>query len=257
MNEAVRSVVLTFRNLFVVLGFEGQSFTRSFASFDSPPATWVCEFDASLKGIGIIWLKRTPDGREVAQAWTQVDIRHLGFGKDASFQNTAEYMGSLLCARGLEMLGAAGEPVLLRGDSMSALTWADKGSARSAHATRAAAMWAQYNVQRNIWVVDVVHIAHEYNTRTDILSRQGSWLEVLEDDRKYYGGTLNPAASFLDLHCDELLDLINPSLPLTTTEEFNEFFGQSMNFLSLESAHAHSQDNPARRAARPSSTTHH
>jgi hypothetical protein len=179
-------------------------------------------------------LKRTSDGTEVAKAWAQIDITSMAFNGDASFQNTAEYMGSLLCARGIAMLGAAGEPLLFRGDSMSALTWVEKGTARSAHATRAAAMWAQYSLHHHINVVDTVHVAHEFNTRTDVASRQGSWEDILADDRKRYGGTLPADLPKLDLQCGALIHLVNPKRPLTTETEFNKFFGESMTFLAQD-----------------------
>jgi hypothetical protein len=232
MDEGTRNVVQTFKNLFVVLGIKGNRFARSFESFNYPAATWICEFDASLEGIGNIWLERAADGTETARAWAQVDITSLDFGEDASYQNTAEYMGSLLCARGIAMLGKAGEPLLLRGDSVSALTWVTKGASRSAHATRAATMWAQYGIHHGINVVGTIHVSHDYNTRTDILSRQGTWAEVVKEDRKRYGGTLPSHLPQLDLQCDSLLQLVNPRQPLASADDFNQFFGQSMQFLT-------------------------
>ena len=234
LSAGERAVVRTFKHLFTLMGLRGSLFSRSLESFTAVPPQWVCEFDASLSGIGIIWFKVSPQGQEDAVAYAKVDIRELQFGEDASFQNTAEYMGSLLCARGMSMLQGAGAPVLLRGDSVSALTWAAKGSVRSGRACRAAALWAQYAVLRQVNVVDTMHVSHERNTRTDILSRQGSWTDVLREDRRAYGGTLNPTTPELDLECHNLLHLVNPLRSLDSDEEFGEFFRESIQFFDSE-----------------------
>jgi hypothetical protein len=101
---------------------------------------------------------------------------------------------------------------------------------RSALASRASALWAQYASLHNIEVVAVAHVAHEVNTRTDILSRQGSWAQVITEDRLRYGGTLSPNVPQLDLQISAMLALVNPSLPLDSDESFNKFFGQCLHF---------------------------
>lgn len=234
LSAGERCVVRTFKHLFVLLGLGGTTFARSFESFTPLPPAWVCEFDASLSGIGIIWFKINNESQEQDVAYAKVDITSLNFGEDASFQNTAEYTASLLCARGLTLLGAQGQPVLLRGDSVSALTWATKGTVRSDRALRAAAMWAQYVVMKGINVVGTHHLSHEINTRTDILSRQGSWHDVLAEDVQHYGGRLHPCTPELDLHCQNLLHLVDPQRPLDSDAEFGEFFNLTLKFFESE-----------------------
>ena len=230
LSAEAKVVIRTFRGLFTLMGLRVGKFSRTFESFEHRHPSWVCEFDASLSGVGIIWFQRTPEGAEIAKAWAQVDIRSLNFGEDSSFQNTSEYIGSLLCARGLTCLGVSNVPILLRGDSVSALSWARKGTVRSAHASRASALWAQYASLHQIEVVDVAHLAHEVNTRTDILSRQGSWAQVIIEDRLRYGGTLPHKVPQLDLQSSHILALVDPSLPLDSDAAFNKFFGQCLHF---------------------------
>ena len=91
-----KRIIRLFRCLFVNLALQGARFSRPFASFNSRSPTWVCEYDASLSGIGIMWFQIMPDGTEALRAYSSVDITSLGFGSDASFQNTAEYIASLL-----------------------------------------------------------------------------------------------------------------------------------------------------------------
>jgi len=241
LSAGERAVVRTFRNLFILIGLKGFTFSRTFESFDFRPHTWVCEFDASLTGIGIMWLRVRPDGSEEPIAYASVDISCLGFGEDASFQNTAEYLASLLCARGLAMLGAAGEPVLLRGDSKSALAWARKGSVRSDLAIKTGALWTQHSVVNQTDVVATVHLSHVKNSRTDIISRHGSWAEVVEEDGRHYGGRLPTYLRRLNLRCGPLLRLIDPSKGIDTEESFNAFFQAAMSFCgsSQGAAQAH------------------
>ena len=235
LNEEQRTVIRTFKHLFVAIGLRRTQFSRSFESFCYVQHSWVCEFDASLSGIGIIWFRVDADGTETAVAYSSLDITSLGFGTDASFQNTSEYMGSLLCARGLAMMGAEGAPIRLRGDSVSALSWAEKGTVRSDLAVRASAMWAQYVIVRQFNVTGTDHLSHELNSRADVLSRRGLWQDVLKDDREKYGGTLPDHVPWLNLRCDDLLQLANPKAPLDTEEQFNKFLKASLTFFDSES----------------------
>ena len=227
-----RAIVRLFRNMFTLLGVGAVRFSRSFESFTTRRHTWVIEFDASLSGVGIIWFRSTRGGREEAMAHTSVDITCLGFGDDASFQNTAEYLGSLLGARGLEMMEIPEALVLLRGDSVSALTWAAKGSTRSTRAMPAAVLWAQYVITNRVEVVGTQHLSHDENSRTDILSRGGSWTEVLEEDQRNFGGSLSNYVPWLHLDCQELLQLADPQVDIDSEEAFDDFFQRCRDYLA-------------------------
>jgi hypothetical protein len=71
--------------------------------------TIVCEFDASLKGIELIWYRCHDDGSESPVRYGVVDLRVLGFDK-SDFQNVAEFLGAIFCVRGLQRLGVSGGP---------------------------------------------------------------------------------------------------------------------------------------------------
>jgi hypothetical protein len=239
LSSVCRAVIRMFRNMFAVLGLRPLQFARPLSSFVKHPHRWVCEFDASLSGIGIMWFQVDSQGREVAEAYTSVDITPLHFGDDASFQNTDEYIASLLCVRGLAALGGSDQPVLFRGDSVSALTWIEKGSVHSGRALRAAVMWAQYVVTYGVIIADTVHLAARVNTRADILSRQGSWSDVIQEDQRAYGGHLSPTLTRLQLREEPLLRLVDPKLPLDSEEDFNHFFADSLIFLADHLADTH------------------
>ena len=231
LTEQARAVTRTFRNMFVLLGLRGDTFARSFDSFTSRPHTWVGEFDASLAGVGIIWFRVHSDGMEQAVAYSSLDISQYQFGQDASFQNTAEYIASVLVAWGLELLGESGQPILLRGDSVSALTWARRGVTRSDRAIPAAVMWNQFLMVKDVQVVDTVHLSHEHNSRTDILSRGGTWGDVLAEDSSKYKSSLPRTCRFINLQGSPLLALLDPGVEIDSEEGFNAFFKASLSFL--------------------------
>ena len=229
LSEGAIRVIRLFKSLFMLMALQGETFSRPFASFVKRRPTWACEYDASLSGVGIIWFRIRADGTELAVAHASIDIRFLGFGTDSSFQNTAEYIGGLLCAHGMCLMGVGSEPTLHRGDSISALTWTQKGTARSDVAIKAALMWAVMVMTQHVDVTGIQHLSHDENSNADILSRHGSWLEVYRNDKRR-GGTLPRDLPLLDLCCRELLMLCDPRDTIDTDEDFCHFFSNAIQF---------------------------
>ena len=69
------------------------------------------------------------------------------------------------------------------------------------------------------------------NTRSDTLSRQGVWEDVLVEDRDKYGGLLPPSVPELILDSATLLHLVDPRRPLDSAEDFSLFFYESLSYL--------------------------
>ena len=69
------------------------------------------------------------------------------------------------------------------------------------------------------------------NTRSDKLSRQGNWEDVLVEDRDKYGGLLPPSVPELILDSATLLHLVDPRRPLDSAEDFSLFFYESLSYL--------------------------
>ena len=83
-------------------------FSRALGSFRIHQPAWIVEFDASLTGSGILWYHRpSSEAQEVLLGGCSVDITSLGFGTDASYQNTAEFIAASLGVRGLAAYGGA------------------------------------------------------------------------------------------------------------------------------------------------------
>ena len=79
-------------------------------------------------------------------------------------------------------------------------------------------------MQHGADVVKVIHLSHSGNTRAGILSRDGSWKEVLVAYRELFGEHLPIYATKLDLNCAELLQLCDPRSSVATDESFCDFF---------------------------------
>jgi hypothetical protein len=225
LDTATIRVIRLFKSLFVLLALRGESFARPFASFSKRRHTWVCEYDASLSGIGIIWFEVQDEGAEIARAYASIDISELGFGDNSAYQNTAEYIGGLLASFGMIRLGVGDQPALHRGDSVSSLTWTQKGTVRSDIAIKPALLWGVLVMTSQCDVVNVHPLTHDENSNADILSRHGTWSDVLDNNsRKARPDNLPRDTPRLDLRCSGLLRLCDPLSPIDTDNSFGSFF---------------------------------
>jgi hypothetical protein len=246
LDNVTRRVITLFKVLLVMTFFQPTRFAVRFSSFTRQSPRYICEFDASLLGIGIIWFHCMSDGSERPIAYTSIDITSLGFGEDSSYQNTAEYIGSLFCIIGLAMLGYGSEPCMFRGDSLSALAWIVKGGVRSDTAIQAAALWAQAAVTFSAIVTGSEHIAGKINSRTDRLSRHGSWLDVLQDDLRIYGRrSLPPNLDRLTINAQPFLQLCNPANPIESELQFISFLGAARDLLAAVNTSGSSDADPS------------
>ncbi|KAJ1391532.1 hypothetical protein B484DRAFT_408703 [Ochromonadaceae sp. CCMP2298] len=123
LGARARQAIQMIRVLLLLTATDEGEFARPLDSWvgDQPPYQGlVAEFDASLSGIGILWFLRAADGSE----------RLLG--------NVAEYIATTAATRGAKQLANKGllidgKPpagVWLRGDSVTALKWAEEGKGK-------------------------------------------------------------------------------------------------------------------------------
>ena len=133
---------------------------------------YILYFDASLTGAGVIWYETT-HGTEVARGVCAVDLTHLGFLDDSSYQNLSEFIGALLAVLGHVALGRTGQSIALRGDSVTALAWATTERPRGSIATNAAMVWTLLCVAADVHVTNITHIPGAENDNCDQLSRRG------------------------------------------------------------------------------------
>jgi hypothetical protein len=168
------------RAMLCLVRLDETRFSRSIESFNNTPPVYIIEFDASLTGAGILWIKRYA-GAEVILGGSAVDLRCMGFKDDSSFQNLSEYLGALLGLIGMLVLGIRGVEVEARGDNISALTWIQKERARGENVTNAWSVFTMLCISNDLSVKVGTHIAGVNNTRCDALSRLAESEKTIEE----------------------------------------------------------------------------
>ena len=88
-KEAIRR----WRAMLHLVHFDETRFSRPLFSFSDPPVC-IVEFDASLKGAGVVWWRRDGSTEECVGV-SAIDLHMLNFGDDSSFQSTSEYIGAI------------------------------------------------------------------------------------------------------------------------------------------------------------------
>ena len=171
-NEAAIAVKC-WRAMLCLVRYSENEFSRTLSSFTPSASDIIGEFDASLQGAGLVWYIRT-ENTEKAVGVCAVELSFLDFGDDSSYQNLSEFIGAILVVAGQVIMGYQGQSVSLRGDSITALTWAVTEHTRGAIVTRAAMVWTLLCVAADIHIHEVMHIPGVENDVCDSLSRRCS-----------------------------------------------------------------------------------
>jgi hypothetical protein len=217
-TEAKRAIRI-FRVLIILTAIDETRFARPIQSFAPEGARYVIEFDGSLYGAGLLWYELV-EGEEVLLGGCAVDLTGMGFGNDSENQNTAEFITLLLGLRGLGVMGKLGDTqasVHLRGDSVTALTWAHTGRFRSMKVLNAAALFILQNQLLRVVVSSVEHIPAADNEPADFLSRgigREPELALHMGDAKFEG------MRKIDLKEGPMLALAKPAFGPESEEEF-------------------------------------
>jgi hypothetical protein len=153
--------------------FRALEFTRSISSFAPEPPVLIAEFDSSLSGSGVIRQARD-SGTDVVLGVSAAFIGFLGFRVDSSNPNSSEYTGAIIAVAGQVMLGYSGRSLALRGDSVTALTWAISERPRGKIVTNASIVWTLLFVATIIDVREITHIPGDENEMCERLSCRGT-----------------------------------------------------------------------------------
>jgi hypothetical protein len=128
---------------------------------------------------------------------------------------------------GRVIYGQHGKNMILRGDSITVLTWAITEHSRGAIVTKAAMIWTQLCVATDTHISEVQHIAGSENHLCDNLSRRSP-----SDPRSIHQHAIDlgiHGASCIDIQEDAdvmaLINLCNPSAALVSENLFTEFWG--------------------------------
>ena len=213
------------RALLCAIPYDEVQFTRSLASFRARPGETVAEFDASLSGLDVV----SSDGAaEVVRGVCALSLLSLGFGKDSSFQNSAEFIGAIVAVVGFVTMGGKGKNLTPRGDSITALTWAYTERTRGPTATNAAMVWTLLCIAADVHIADTTHLPGKLNVTCDLLSRRSAANAPLSQQEVMDLGT-----AVLDLGNDPavkaLISLCDPKRILGTDAQFGAFWAEARN----------------------------
>jgi hypothetical protein len=155
-----------------------------------------------------------------------VEFSFLNFGVDSSFQNLSEFIGAIVSVIGHVAMGNRGRTLALRGDSITALTWAITERPRGSIVTKAAMIWILLCVAADIDIREVTHIPGEDNDKCDQLSRRGlSPHNSVHEHAEALGiGGARVLQMQDNLHVMTLLRLCDPATGIDTDEEFITFW---------------------------------
>ncbi len=135
---------------------------------------------------------------------------------------------ALLAVLGHIALGHAGQSIALRGDSVTALTWAITERYGSI-ATNASMIWTLLCVAADVHVTDITHIPGTDNDNCDQLSRRGPTPSTTIAQHAANLGLGDAPHIPLDTDTDvsTLLRLCRPSILTSTDAQFSAFWKEA------------------------------
>lgn len=215
-QRAIR-VICCYRVLLGLTAINRIKFSKPMQSFEKRTAEITIEFDASLTGVGLLYYK-IENNEEILIGGSAVDISSLNFKSNPAYQNTAEFIAALLGIRGLRQLNVNPKSIRLRGDSITALNWAETSKFKGELVGNAAVVFILQNIYQNVTITEVIHLSAEKNWRCDRLSRGSTLLSLLSEKR-------SPQDIIsVELNKDEILSLCDPNLPTSNEDDFNKFW---------------------------------
>jgi hypothetical protein len=166
---------------------------------------------------------------------TAVSLLDWNCGIDASYQNTVEFFGGAVVGvvllkeiRGKDKMGVIG----LRGDSVSAITWATKGRVKSRFASNSCAMLALMSFLWDVKITESTHIDHDSNCSADVLSREEdieeSWAKVMKLDPERFKKL---PEVWREVNLNPWLKLCDPSRIVNNLESFTAWWGEAWELL--------------------------
>jgi len=203
-----------------LLVVDEKHYGRPMASFRPRPPEYIVETDASLQGVGVI-LYKTEGALDTCMGGSAVSIKNFGFGRDSSFQNTAEYIGMVLGVLALVKTGVRNTDVLIRGDSTSALSWVTEGRVKGQHAINAAVVVTALYIRFGIRPRYSIFLAGLDNHKADLLSRIEEKGITVEQAMIRNGHGESPIINLRDNHgTDTLIQMCDPKVRIEQEDEF-------------------------------------
>jgi hypothetical protein len=225
-SAEAKIAVMMWRAMFYLISRHQLRYARSLQSFQSGPMRFGLETDASLQGAGGFHYEKTVT-REVVRGGYAVNLGHLGFGTDSSYQNTSEFIGVILGLITLVKMGVRDVDLELRGDSISALSWSESERYSGENSTNAAMVFTLTCIAFGINVKNAIHKSGKQNWRADTLSRLGENGTSIEEAMISIGFGGVPVINLEgDPDAMALLGCCNPLRKIEGEEDFKRFWDE-------------------------------
>ena len=123
-------------------------------------------------------------------------------------------------------MGNKGKSLALRGDSVTALTWAITERSRGSIVTNAAMIWILLCVAADVDIREITHIAGELNDSCDQLSRRDAdtGMSVVEHAEVLGIASANELDLANNINVMALLRLCDPAIGIDSDDEFKKFW---------------------------------
>ena len=152
-----------------------KTFARPLESFRSVPPSYCIEYDASLKGLGVILrdMSTVDEDNQDGSIMKVASLYPLPFDlkNDPSYQNVVEFLAVILGMIMMRREGLSNVTIKLKGDSKSSLKWGSTELFKGNLVQRASIVFILLGVHANITVEESEHWAGLLNVRCDRLSR--------------------------------------------------------------------------------------
>jgi hypothetical protein len=212
------------RAVFYLLVVDERHYGRPMASFRPRIPDYVVETDASLGGVGII-IYKSVGSLDTCVGGSAVSIKDFGFGTDSGYQNTAEYIGTVLGILALVKMGVRDVDVVIRGDSTTALTWVTEGRIKGKNAVNAAVVVTALCIRFGIRPRYQTFLAGLKNHKADLLSRIEEKGITVEQAMIQNGHGEAPIINLRDHPgTDILVKMCSPKVKLEEEEEFTRLW---------------------------------
>lgn len=201
-------VIIELWRIFLCLHkLDPHKFSRTIESFRlRPPSVFLCT-DASLTGIGLVIRHLLPDG-SIGNYIAVVGLNApFDLNKDSSYQNSMEFLAIVAGLLVLQKLGYTEHSIHCEGDNETALRWSKKENFKVGRSMAGALAFIKLGMVTLNDIASCVHIPGVTNVLCDKLSR-GVTPRAL-------GYNPNLTHDHLHTKLEKLLDLCNPSLPVT------------------------------------------
>ena len=223
LTAGAKLAIRLWRAALCSLALDERRFARPMASFRGIPARHVVVFDACLYGTGCLVFSLDSTAGERLMGGSAASLAALEFGEVSDFQNTCEFLGVIMGLVTMRRLGIRDMVIGLRGDSVTALSWAESERYRGTNVTNASVLFTLMVLTWGVEVSFIHAIPGEDNSEADHLSRN-----PLTATMTTIG---HPSSPHIDLNADptvaRLIRLCDPRTDMTSEEGFRAFWREA------------------------------